>query len=148
MTTTLSQRFGSEADALVLSDADIITAVEFDKHGGEHLASGDRGGRIVVFDRAITEPAFVNSHHDTETASMDKQPLPGEWRPYCQFKSHDAEFDYLKSLEIEEKINQIKFLPQVAHGGAHLQSEHLCLTFHENLKNPSNVIALILRCAR
>ena len=30
--------------------ADIISAVEFDK-SGEHLATGDRGGRVVLFER-------------------------------------------------------------------------------------------------
>jgi serine/threonine-protein phosphatase 2A regulatory subunit B len=30
-----------------------------------------------------------------------------EYRFYTEFQSHDAEFDYLKSLEIEEKINQV-----------------------------------------
>lgn len=29
---------------------------------------------------------------------------------YCTFQSHDAEFDYLKSIEIEEKINKICWL--------------------------------------
>jgi serine/threonine-protein phosphatase 2A regulatory subunit B len=28
---------------------------------------------------------------------------------YCEFQSHEPEFDYLKSLEIEEKINKIKW---------------------------------------
>ena len=28
---------------------------------------------------------------------------------YAEFQSHEPEFDYLKSLEIEEKINQITF---------------------------------------
>lgn len=31
------------------------------------------------------------------------------WLPYFQFQSHEPEFDFLKSLEIESKINQIKF---------------------------------------
>jgi hypothetical protein len=31
------------------------------------------------------------------------------WLPYFQYQSHDPEFDFLKSLEIEAKINQIKF---------------------------------------
>lgn len=31
--------------------------------------------------------------------------------PYCQFLSHELEFDYLKSLDIEAKINDIKFVP-------------------------------------
>ena len=29
---------------------------------------------------------------------------------FYRIPSHDAEFDYLKSLEIEEKINKIKWL--------------------------------------
>lgn len=32
---------------------------------------------------------------------------------YATFQSHEPEFDYLKSLEIEEKINKIKFLKGV-----------------------------------
>ncbi|VDM30973.1 unnamed protein product [Hydatigera taeniaeformis] len=32
---------------------------------------------------------------------------------FCAFTSHEAEFDYLKSLEIEEKINAICWLPTV-----------------------------------
>jgi len=30
-----------------------------------------------------------------------------EYRFHTEFQSHEPEFDYLKSLEIEEKINQI-----------------------------------------
>jgi serine/threonine-protein phosphatase 2A regulatory subunit B len=30
--------------------ADIISAVEFD-HTGDYLATGDRGGRVVLFER-------------------------------------------------------------------------------------------------
>ena len=33
-----------------------------------------------------------------------------EYDLYCTFQSHEAEFDYLKSLEIEEKINKISWL--------------------------------------
>ncbi|KFO96202.1 Serine/threonine-protein phosphatase 2A 55 kDa regulatory subunit B gamma isoform, partial [Calypte anna] len=36
----------------------------------------------------------------------------GEYNVYSTFQSHEPEFDYLKSLEIEEKINKIKWLPQ------------------------------------
>jgi serine/threonine-protein phosphatase 2A regulatory subunit B len=32
-----------------------------------------------------------------------------DYKFYCEFQSHEAEFDYLKSLEIEEKINKIKW---------------------------------------
>ena len=32
------------------------------------------------------------------------------WRPYYQFQSHEACFDFLKSQPIDEKINQIEIL--------------------------------------
>ena len=37
-------------------------------------------------------------------------PHYGEYNVYSTFQSHEPEFDYLKSLEIEEKINKIKWL--------------------------------------
>ena len=37
-----------------------------------------------------------------------------EYRFYCEFQSHEPEFDYLKSLEIEEKINRLRW----RHGSA------------------------------
>ena len=39
------------SDLFVISFAvDIISAIEFDK-SGDHLATGDRGGRVVLFER-------------------------------------------------------------------------------------------------
>lgn len=35
-----------------------------------------------------------------------------EYKFYTEFQSHEPEFDYLKSLEIEEKINKIKWCPR------------------------------------
>lgn len=43
----LAQSFGAETSAV---DADTLTAVEFDK-GGDFLATGDQGGRVVLFAR-------------------------------------------------------------------------------------------------
>eukprot|EP00955_Chlamydomonas_euryale_P107375 365763-Chlamydomonas_euryale.AAC.9 len=39
--------------------ADIISAVEFD-HDGMHLATGDRGGRVVLFERVSPEVVGAN----------------------------------------------------------------------------------------
>ena len=36
-------------------------------------------------------------------------PQDVEYRFYCEFQSHEPEFDYLKSLEIEERINKIRW---------------------------------------
>ncbi|KTG34964.1 hypothetical protein cypCar_00005468, partial [Cyprinus carpio] len=76
---------------------DIISTVEFNSTG-ELLATGDKGGRVVVFQR--------------EQESKNQPHRRGEYNVYSTFQSHEPEFDYLKSLEIEEKINKIRWLPQ------------------------------------
>nr|XP_054765797.1 serine/threonine-protein phosphatase 2A 55 kDa regulatory subunit B delta isoform-like [Lytechinus pictus] len=80
--------------------ADIISTCEFN-HDGELLATGDKGGRVVIFQR--------------EDSSRNSTPPRGEYNVYSTFQSHEPEFDYLKSLEIEEKINKIKWLPRQNH---------------------------------
>lgn len=40
---------------------------------------------------------------------MTSQKKGCEYKFYTEFQSHEPEFDYLKSLEIEEKINKIKW---------------------------------------
>ncbi|CAK7322263.1 Serine/threonine-protein phosphatase 2A 55 kDa regulatory subunit B alpha isoform (Fragment) [Vulpes lagopus] len=77
--------------------ADIISTVEFN-HSGELLATGDKGGRVVIFQQE--QENKIQSHSR------------GEYNVYSTFQSHEPEFDYLKSLEIEEKINKIRWLPQ------------------------------------
>lgn len=44
------------------------------------------------------------------TQSKSSVPRRGEYNVYSTFQSHEPEFDYLKSLEIEEKINKIRWL--------------------------------------
>ena len=39
-------------------------------------------------------------------------PAPVEYRYLNEFQSHEPEFDYLKSLEIEEKINTLRWCHQ------------------------------------
>ncbi|NXA32115.1 2ABB phosphatase, partial [Eudromia elegans] len=80
-----------------VTEADIISTVEFN-HTGELLATGDKGGRVVIFQR--------------EQESKQQPQRRGEYNVYSTFQSHEPEFDYLKSLEIEEKINKIRWLPQ------------------------------------
>lgn len=90
---SFSQVKGSASDEL--TDADIISCVEFN-HDGDLLATGDKGGRVVIFQTDRTHP-----------------PSEKEYNVYSTFQSHEPEFDYLKSLEIEEKINKIKWLKGV-----------------------------------
>ncbi len=78
---------------------DIISAIEFNKTG-DFLAAGDRGGRVVMFERVDKSKGSTagKRHHSVE------------FRFHTEFQSHDQEFDYLRSLEIDEKINVIKWL--------------------------------------
>ncbi|VUZ40989.1 unnamed protein product [Hymenolepis diminuta] len=66
-----------------------VTCIEFDE-SGDYLAAGDKAGRVYVFN-GTGEESFYGM--------------------FCAFTSHESEFDYLKSLEIEEKINAIMWLP-------------------------------------
>lgn len=77
------------------TDVDLISCVEF-SDDGEFLATGDKGGRVVIFQRNHSWNASGNRS--------------AEYNVYSTFQSHEPEFDYLKSLEIEEKINQIRWL--------------------------------------
>ncbi|EPZ36718.1 Protein phosphatase 2A, regulatory subunit PR55 domain-containing protein [Rozella allomycis CSF55] len=87
-----AQCFGDKGDVDEITNADIISAVEFDPTG-DFLATGDRGGRVVLFERS-------------------KNKKNCEYKFYTEFQSHEPEFDYLKSVEIEEKINKIRWCPR------------------------------------
>ncbi|KAJ7816165.1 WD40-repeat-containing domain protein [Mycena olivaceomarginata] len=86
-----AQAFGDKGGIEEITEADIISAVEFDTTGN-FLATADKGGRVVLFERNPSKQRAV------------------EYKFYTEFQSHEPEFDYLKSLEIEEKINKIRWL--------------------------------------
>jgi len=98
------QVFGDRDSAEEPADEDLISAVQFDKTG-DYLATGDRGGRVVIFESS--EVAQGSSQGDSQYVSPSTMDI--EYRFYCEFQSHEPEFDYLKSLEIEEKINRIRW---------------------------------------
>ncbi|XP_024006158.1 serine/threonine protein phosphatase 2A 55 kDa regulatory subunit B alpha isoform isoform X2 [Eutrema salsugineum] len=118
-----SQVFGERSageevqEAGVSSAVDIISAIEFD-HSGDHLATGDRGGRVVLFERTDAKNSSGARRDLEETDYPLRHP---EFRYKTEFQSHDPEFDYLKSLEIEEKINKIRWC-QTANGALFLLS--------------------------
>ncbi|KAG7036440.1 Serine/threonine protein phosphatase 2A 55 kDa regulatory subunit B beta isoform [Cucurbita argyrosperma subsp. argyrosperma] len=94
-----SQVFGERTAGEEVQEVDIISAIEFDKTG-DHLATGDRGGRVVLFERTDRKD------HGGTRKDLEKK---------------DHSFDYLKSLEIEEKINKIRWC-QTANGALFLLS--------------------------
>eukprot|EP00899_Mesostigma_viride_P021420 jgi/Mesvir1/2927/Mv13994-RA.1 len=99
------QVFGERAPGEEVQDADIISAVEFDR-SGDNLATGDRGGRVVLFER-VDSSQLVNGRRAAERAGPAQRGV--EFKYSTEFQSHEPEFDYLKSLEIEEKINKIRW---------------------------------------
>lgn len=134
-----SQVFGERAPGEEVQDADVISAVEFNVDG-EKLATGDRGGRVVLFERMhaskgaveelrarFDEGGFRGAEGDPEDdarggAAFSGRKEPVEYRYLTEFQSHEPEFDYLKSLEIEEKINTLKWCHQGANDANFLLS--------------------------
>ncbi|XP_021912545.1 serine/threonine protein phosphatase 2A 55 kDa regulatory subunit B beta isoform-like isoform X2 [Carica papaya] len=104
-----SQVFGERCPGEDIQDVDIISAIEFDK-SGDYLAVGDRGGRVVIFERKDEKdtPSQPRSRYQLEQLDFISTRHP-EYRYKTEFQSHEPEFDYLKSLEIEEKINKVRW---------------------------------------
>uniref|UniRef100_A0A803LBC7 Serine/threonine-protein phosphatase 2A 55 kDa regulatory subunit B n=1 Tax=Chenopodium quinoa TaxID=63459 RepID=A0A803LBC7_CHEQI len=113
-----SQVFGERTAGEEIQEVDIISAIEFDKTG-DHLATGDRGGRVVLFERTDRK-GHGGPRRDLEKMECSPSRHP-EFRYQTEFQSHEPEFDYLKSLEIEEKINKIRWC-QMANGALFLLS--------------------------
>eukprot|EP00183_Erythrolobus_madagascarensis_P006692 CAMPEP_0185844910 /NCGR_PEP_ID=MMETSP1354-20130828/999_1 /TAXON_ID=708628 /ORGANISM="Erythrolobus madagascarensis, Strain CCMP3276" /LENGTH=501 /DNA_ID=CAMNT_0028544731 /DNA_START=104 /DNA_END=1609 /DNA_ORIENTATION=- len=134
---SFAQAFGERDpdQGVVIQEADMISAVRFNERG-DMIATGDRGGRIVLL-RRVDQPkstskktgrrkkallrAAQNKKDEANKAAGGEGAVraadPPEFRFWTQFQSHEPEFDYLKSMEIEEKINQIRWVRQVS--GAH-----------------------------
>jgi len=93
-----SQVFGDRSPIEEATEVDVVSTIEFDETG-EFIAAGDRGGRVVIFKRDNNKKGGREYHF------------------YAEFQSHEPEFDYLKSLEIEEKINKIRWCKP--HANAH-----------------------------
>jgi len=89
-----SQMFGEEDDNIsdtddpANNDDNLISSLAFDS-SGKFLAVGYNCGQVVVL-----------SQQNDQTYQL-----------HAEFKSHDSEFDFLTSTEIEEKINTIKWFP-------------------------------------
>jgi len=87
-------------DPLGATDAaagNFVSTIEFDKTGN-FLACANRVGRIFVWKR--------NTDYDAGATGSDP------FLHHCEFQSHSPEFDYLKSLEIEERIHSVRWCPQ------------------------------------
>jgi len=72
-----------------------VSTIEFDQTG-DFLACANRVGRVFVWKK--------NPEGDAPGAEPYIQ--------HCDFQSHSPEFDYLKSLEIEERIHSVRWCPR------------------------------------
>jgi serine/threonine-protein phosphatase 2A regulatory subunit B len=81
-----------ERDQSNVTDSDVLTAISFDKTG-EYLAVGDKGGRVIVFRYG----GLKNSKYF-------------DYRYFTEIQSHEPEFDHLKSIELDEKVNSLEFV--------------------------------------
>lgn len=145
----------------IVQDSDMISAVQFN-HDSDMLATGDKGGRIVILKRthrarpppkgwsaAIALPPRTASRRSRAGGGRAGPSSPAassalqqhqhqypdgyeqadarftvpwdapKYRFWTQFQSHEPEFDYLKSMEIEERINHIRWCRH-ASGARHL----------------------------
>jgi serine/threonine-protein phosphatase 2A regulatory subunit B len=81
-----------ERDQKNVSKNDLLTAIRYDKTG-KYLAVGDQGGRVIIF----KYNELKNSRYF-------------DYRYFTEIQSHEPEFDHLKSIELDEKINAIEFV--------------------------------------
>lgn len=109
------ERAGDPACHFDVQDADIISSVRFSERA-DMIATGDKGGRIVLLRRVAPRRrrrslrASASSYgEDEEDVAVEERGESPEYRFWTQFQSHEPEFDYLKSTEIEEKINEIRW---------------------------------------
>ena len=98
--------FGERSAGEEVQEVDIISAIEFDKTG-DHLATGDRGGRVVLFE--ITDKRDHGGYRRNLEMMDNPVRTHPEFRYKTEFQSHEPEFDFRKNLGIEEKINKIRW---------------------------------------
>ena len=89
-----TQVFGDKVTAEKVSEEDIINAMNFDSTG-KYLALGDRAGRLIIFQRSLSKKSKKNF---------------SEFNYVTEIQSHYRDFDYLKSVDIDEKINCVEWL--------------------------------------
>jgi serine/threonine-protein phosphatase 2A regulatory subunit B len=91
---TFTNGYG-ERDRSKVTEQDILSSLAFDQTG-DYIAVGDKGGRVILFKKA-------QSAAKGSSKAID-------YSYFSEFQSHESEFDELKSIEIEEKINRIEWL--------------------------------------
>ena len=71
----------------------VISSMEFDETGN-HIALGDTGGNVTILKRQAAAKGDA------------------EYGTYFDFAAHEPEFDALKSVEIPERVNCVRWVPK------------------------------------
>lgn len=79
--------------ARCLSLADIISTVEFD-HTGDYLATGDKGGRVVLFERNESVSGLVTVKRSLRRTQTNRSPRSAEKRLRIQIL-HRGRYRYI-----------------------------------------------------
>jgi len=133
------QSFSTTTDREEVQKTDILTAASYSEDGS-YIAIGDKGGRIWVYSteegKSRCQPrSHVNPKKEIECINRDKKQF-SEYHFYGQFQSHESEFDYLKSLEIEEKINVIQWCPFGSNAMMLLAANDRCIKLWKVFEKP------------
>ncbi|KAL0715370.1 hypothetical protein Bca4012_064692 [Brassica carinata] len=91
-----SQVFGERSACEEVHEVDVISAIQFD-NSGDHLATGDRGGRVVLFERTDAKNSSGARKDLEETDYPLRHP---EFRYKTEFQSHDPEVQDKKIKKI------------------------------------------------
>jgi serine/threonine-protein phosphatase 2A regulatory subunit B len=89
----IAQTFGYKGPGEKVLEEDIISVVKHDS-SGNYLAIGDKAGRIIIF--------------QVPTAPKQKDE---QLNYFTEFQSHNREFDCLRSVDVDEEILAISWLP-------------------------------------
>lgn len=96
------QVFGDCCDPLSIPKTDYISSLAFSS-SGHHIAVGDCGGRIVIFRCVNPDAPPKRTRNGTLHPSI-------EYDFMLEFQSHVAEYDYMRSLDVQARITSINFL--------------------------------------
>ncbi|KAK8465791.1 hypothetical protein PHAVU_009G176600 [Phaseolus vulgaris] len=94
-----SQVLGQQLPSEPLQNDDIITTVAFEKRG-DYLAVGDRGGRIVIFERDDRNTNVSSNRRDLE--QRDFALRHPKFRYKTEFQSHEPEVKEYKVKHVKE----------------------------------------------
>jgi len=121
--------------------SDIITAASFSEDGS-YIAVGDKGGRIWVYStkegkaRCKSRKHEISSHQDLEQKNHLEEEDYCEYDIYGQFQSHETTFDYLKSQEIEQRINAIQWCQMGSSALTLLAANDKCIKLWKIFEKP------------